>query len=387
VALLHLALGLGTLTKGPVIFVMLLAAGVFLVWERRPREFLRLVPAWSFLISLGLPAAWLAGAVALGPEGFFDVAVVQNTLGRFAGGYSKVEPWYFFVYQFPVNFLPWSLLWPLVFLELRRRAKLPAEEREHASAWRFLLATVGTWFVFFTLSEGKRGLYLLPCFPMAALVCGAALEAWLARRASLGELARRSVGAALAGLAALGIFVLFVAGQSLPWAGEVLWPGPFGAGLLGIAIVAALTWRTLARRGARLAAPLALGVAMVAAVELAAFTLLLPAFEPEKSPRPIAEAAAARVPEGERIGLFGHTAMLGGLNFYGHRRVDLRQDVTGLQEYLDGGGRVIATKAKHRKKLQELGPLEEIARFRSGRRAYVLLAPPELSDASAGRDP
>ena len=88
VALLHLALGLGTLTKGPVVFVMLLAAGAFLVWERRPREFLRLVPAWGFLISLGLPAAWLAGAVALGPEGFFDVAVVQNTLGRFAGGYS-----------------------------------------------------------------------------------------------------------------------------------------------------------------------------------------------------------------------------------------------------------------------------------------------------------
>ena len=108
----------------------------------------------------------------------------------------------------------------------------------------------------------------------------------------------------------------------------------------------------------------------------------------EKSPRPIAEAAAARVPEGERIGLFGHTAMLGGLNFYGQRRVDLRRDASGLREYLDGGGRVIATKARHLDRLGDLeGELVEVARFRSGRRAYVLLAPAELSDASARRDP
>jgi len=386
VALLHLAMGLGTLTKGPVAFLALLASGVFLVWERRPRDVLRLVPLWSWLLSLGLPAAWIAGAVALGPEGFFHEAVVQNTLGRFAGGVSKVEPWYFFFYQFPANFLPWTLLWPLVFLELRRRGRLPAEERDHAPAWRFLLAVVGTWFVFFTLSDGKRGLYLLPCFPAAALLCGAALEAWLERRSSLGVGLRRGLAAALGLLAALGAFVLLVAGQPIPRAGDAHWPGAFGIALVGGALLAALAGWTLARRGARLAAPVALAIAAVAAVELAAFDLLLPAFEPEKSPRPIAEAAAALVPEGERIGLFGHTAMLGGLNFYGHRRVDLRRDVAGLQAYLDGGGRVIATKARHLDRLEGLGEVVEVGRFRSGRRAYVLLAPVGLSDAPPGID-
>ena len=387
VVLLHLAMALGTLTKGPVAFLPLLAAGVFLAWERRLRDGLALVPAWSWGISLGLPAAWLASAVALGPEGFFDVAVVQNTVGRFAGGYSKVEPWYFFFYQFPVNFLPWTLLWPLVFLELRRRAQLPAEERERATAWRFLLAQVGTWFVFFTLSEGKRGLYLLPCFPAAALLCAAALDAWLGRRASLSSVGARSLAAGLVAIALLGVFVLLFAGEPIPMAGEAVWPGVFGTGLVAAALLAALAWRMLARRGARLAAPLAVGVATLAAVELAAFDLLLPAFESEKSPRPIAEAAAALVPDGERIGLFGHTAMLGGLNFYGHRRVDLREDAAGLRAYLDGGGRVIATRAKHRGRLESLEPLDEVARFRSGRRAYVLLVPAELSDASARRDP
>ena len=78
----------------------------------------------------------------------------------------------------------------------------------------------------------------------------------------------------------------------------------------------------------------------------------------------------------------------GGLNFYGQRRVDLRRDASGLREYLDGGGRVIATKARHLDRLGDLeGELVEVARFRSGRRAYVLLAPAELSDASARRDP
>jgi 4-amino-4-deoxy-L-arabinose transferase-like glycosyltransferase len=387
VAGLHLALGLATLTKGPVAFLVLLAALVFVLWERRPRDFVRLVPAWGWLLSLGLPAAWIAGAVALGPEGFFDEAVVRNTVGRFAGGVSKVEPWYFFLYQFPANFLPWTLLWPLLFLELRRRARLPVEEREQEPAWRFLVCVVGTWLVFFTLSDGKRGLYLLPCFPAAALLCAAALEGWLARRASLGALARRGLAAGLAVIAALGAFVLVVAGDPVPRAGEVVWPGAFGAALLTIALAAAAATRALARGGARRAAPLAVALAAVAAVELAVFALLLPAFEPEKSPRPIAEAAAARVPEGEAIGLFGHTAMLGGLNFYGHRRVALHRDVAGLRAYLEGGGRVIATRARHLDRLGELGPVEEVARFRSGRRAYVLLAPAPLSDASARRGP
>ncbi len=387
VALLHLAMGLGTLTKGPVAFLPLLAAGIFLGWEHRLRDGLRLLPAWGWLLSLGLPAAWLASAIAVGPEGFLQETIVQNTLGRFAGAYSKVEPWYFFLYQFPLNFLPWSLLWPAVVLELRRRAKLPAEEREQSSSWRFLLATVGTWFVFFTLSDGKRGLYLLPCFPAAALLCAASLEAWLGRRASLSSLARRGLGLAFASLAVIGIVLLGLAGEPVPRTGEVFWPGAFGAGLLGIALAGALAGWILARRGARLAAPLAVAVATVAAVELAVLDLLLPAFEPEKSPRPIAEAAAALVPEGERIGLLGHTAMLGGLNFYGHRRVDPSQDAAGLRAYLDGGGRVIATKAKHVDRLEGLGELDEVARFRSGSRAYLLLVPTALSGASAGRDP
>lgn len=381
VALLHGAMGLGTLVKGPVALLPLLAAAVFLAWERRLRELRSLVPAWSWLLSLGLPLLWVAGAVALTPQGFFYEAVVQNTAGRFVGEFSKVEPFYYFAYQFPVNFLPWTVLWPLVALELWRRGKLPPEEREHASAWRFLLAWVGTWFVFFSLSHGKRGLYLIPCFPAAALLCAAALESWLGRRAELGVWLRRGLAAAFALVAAVGVAFLVRSGAPFPRAPEVATPGAFGAALVVLALLAAGCWLLLARRGARLAGPLVATVALVATVELAVFDLLHPAFEPLKSPRPIAEAAAALVPEGGRIGLYGHSAMIGGLAFYGHRRVAYTEEVSGVRDFFAEGGRVLATRTRNLRRLGAVVDLEEVARFRSGRRSYSVVRPsgPDVS--------
>jgi 4-amino-4-deoxy-L-arabinose transferase-like glycosyltransferase len=386
-AWLHGAMGLGVLTKGPVALLPLLVAAVYLAWQGRLGEWRRTSPAWAWLLSAGPVLAWISGAVLLTPEGFFDEAVVENTFGRFFMGVSKHEPWYFFLYQFPVNFLPWSLLWPLVFLEWRRRGRRPADQREGEDDWRFLLVWVATYFVFFSISTGKRGLYLLPAFPGAALLCAAALESWLARS---GTISRRASRAALGFFAALGVVGLVVAllgGRPLPAEPAVSIPGGFGIALAAAALVAALAWRTIARRGTPVEGGVGVLVALVATVELAVFTLLHPAFEPTKSARPIAEAALAVTEPGTRFGLYRHSAMLGGLVFYGGQPVARLGNEDDVRRFLEGGGRVIAAQAHALERLQRVAPFEVVASQRSGKRRYLVLRVQPEASASARRGP
>jgi 4-amino-4-deoxy-L-arabinose transferase-like glycosyltransferase len=390
VAGLHAAMGLGILVKGPVALLPLLAAAVYLAWERRLRDLRRAIPPWAFLLSALPGLAWIAAAVALAPEGFFHEAVVMNTAGRFFTEYSKVEPWYFFFYQFPVNFLPWTLLWPLVFLEVRRSLRLPPEERASRAAWRFGLAWVATWFVFFSFSTGKRDLYLLPCFPGAALVCAAALESALARTGRLSAGVRRAALALIALVGVAGVAVAVLGGRPLPREPEVAIPGGFGVALVAIAVAAALAWR--ARRAPR--ERVAVLIATLAAAYLAVFVLAFPALEPSKSPRAIAAAAAAAASRpGESIGLFRHEPMLGALAYYSQRRIVHMESDDELRAFLAQGGRVVATRVSHRKALARAGDFEVISTFRSGRRQYLITvlrgapdvaAPPAEAPPGAG---
>ena len=69
--------------------------------------------------SLGLDALdrpvaiWIACAVSLAPPGFAEVAVEENLVGRFFHGTSHARPFFYYVMQLPLDFLPWSLLLPL----------------------------------------------------------------------------------------------------------------------------------------------------------------------------------------------------------------------------------------------------------------------------------
>jgi 4-amino-4-deoxy-L-arabinose transferase-like glycosyltransferase len=193
VILLHASLGLAVLTKGPIgLITPLFAIVAFLAWERRLGALRRLLPPWAPLLSVAPGLVWIAGAIALAPAGFADEAITENLWDRFAKGTHYVRGPAYYLHQFPVDFLPWSLLAPLVLLE-GRRALAEAGPPERARAWRFLLAWLGTAFVFFSASTGKRGLYLLPALPAAALLTadaalgwlGAARAAWLRRGAVL----------------------------------------------------------------------------------------------------------------------------------------------------------------------------------------------------------
>ena len=95
---LHASLGAAALVKGPVGWLPLAVFAVYLAWEGRLAAYRNLVPAWSWLLSIGPLALWIVTATALAPEGFARDAVGTNVFARFFAGSSHARPFYYYAY-------------------------------------------------------------------------------------------------------------------------------------------------------------------------------------------------------------------------------------------------------------------------------------------------
>jgi hypothetical protein len=111
------------------------------------------------------------------------------------------------------------------------------------------------------------------------------------------------------------------------------------------------------------------------ALLLVVFTVVYPALDPGKSPRPIAEAAAALTPEGESIGLVGDVQMAGGLVYYGHRHVEPLDEAASIERFLAAGGRAIVVEEKKRERVDAVTPVDVWFRARDGSRAVLVVTP------------
>lgn len=329
---LHGALGAAALVKGPVGWLPLLVFAGYLAWEGRLRAFRSLVPPWAWLLSVAPIALWITSAVALAPAGFADRAVVENLVGRFFGGTSHARPFYYYAYQLPLDFLPWSLLLPFALPVVWHwaRSRPPASDRvvrsphpapiapsrrnsgRHKAA-RLLLAWIGLPLVFFTLSAGKRGLYLLPVFPALALVAAA---------------------------------VVVEAASRPEWG----WKG------LSLAYLARI-------------------VVGVALLEWTIFAAVLPRLHAEKSPRPIAEAAALGLEPSQAIGVYALRPLEGGITYYSGRSVVSLQTPAQLERFLTAGGQRVILRTRHLEALPLERELREITRLRRGHRSIAVVGP------------
>jgi len=384
IAAMHACMGAALLTKGPVGFLIPSAiAGVFLIWEGRASAWRRSFPLWALALSLGPALVWLGAAIALAPEGFAADALGHNLLARFFSGSSHVRPFYYYGYALPGDFLPWTLLWPLAWRAGRQI--LPARrtsEGETTRAWRLLVAWVGVSLVFFSISAGKRGLYLLPAFPAGALLCADGWLRSLRGRPRLPRGQRRVGAAAAAGVVAIGLATVAASRGALPgipsqWTEPLHRPllGAFGWAGAAVGLASALAWTLAERRRAGVLVFPAVAVSGVAALELAIFLLLLPALEPIDSPRPIARAAAELTPAGQAIGLVGHRALVGALRYYGRRPVVLLDTPLSLRRFADRGGRAIVVRRRSLERVSSTLDVRVYAELRSGRRAVLVVRP------------
>jgi 4-amino-4-deoxy-L-arabinose transferase-like glycosyltransferase len=306
IALAYAAMGLGVLSKGLLGLVLpLLGAGLYLAVTGPPRAVPRRLGLWpGGLAFLAVVLAWFGPAVARHGIGYLHETIVHQHVQRYARTWVHAGPWYYYFGEFAAGFLPWSLFVPgaLVLAWRTRRAAAATAAGAPPAPYVFPLAWFVAGFVFLSLSTSKRGAYLLPLYPAAALAVG-----WLWTRAVRTETRSRWIGvpvALLAGVAAaLALVVLAVPARLLPGnMVDTLLPAGTGARAVGAALLlagAAAVWATW-RRG-RPAATLAAIVAVQCVCLHAVARVRAPQYEARFPARELAARLAVRVPAGEPV--------------------------------------------------------------------------------------
>jgi 4-amino-4-deoxy-L-arabinose transferase-like glycosyltransferase len=178
-------MGLATLTKGLIGFVLpglVMLAFVALRWDWRAVLEWHLLPGIAIFLLVAAP--WfVAVSLATGGEWIKDFIWVHHIQGYTAGAGHR-EPFSYYFLNFPLDFLPWTVFAvPAIFAYKSRRLF-----REPLLLFLFLWFIV--IFLFFSLSDTKRGLYLLPIIPAAALFVACYFDDLIERRIPQGLLYR-----------------------------------------------------------------------------------------------------------------------------------------------------------------------------------------------------
>jgi 4-amino-4-deoxy-L-arabinose transferase-like glycosyltransferase len=205
--------GIGTLAKGPLGILLpgLVVAG-FLTIKRRWDLMVKFAFHPGVVLTLVLAGGWYGLAITRGGEGFVDRQLLQENLKRFFGGSGHSHPIYYYVpYLFSLG-LPWSFFFPFLLWDLLKKSRTGGDDYLFLESWVVIM------FVFFSLSAGKRPVYLLPIYPPLSLL----LAHWIYQQ-------NRSMGGRLllyrtvAAVAAATAVVLLVISFGAIWNHEPGW--------------------------------------------------------------------------------------------------------------------------------------------------------------------
>jgi 4-amino-4-deoxy-L-arabinose transferase-like glycosyltransferase len=158
-------IGFGTMTKNPIgLAVPLLAIIGYILLSRDFKLILDTKPWWGLLIFLLITLPWFL-LVYLRVPNFFEV-LQQETVGRYIDpdGTPHLEPFYYYLPSLGA-FAPWVLFVPAAFI-----AAFSKGFRNLSRSHQFLLIAAVTTFVLFSSVGSKREYYLLPLYPVLALL-------------------------------------------------------------------------------------------------------------------------------------------------------------------------------------------------------------------------
>ncbi|MEX2015130.1 MAG: glycosyltransferase family 39 protein [Candidatus Hydrogenedentales bacterium] len=170
--LLYAAVALGLLAKGPPALVFPLLLIIVFYW-RQPAD--RKQTHWiiGMLAAIAVVALWMIPArMSVADETAATEAAqaqIGNELQRqilerlFTIGNHAQWPWYYAVKTLPVDWLPWTLFAPYMIYYVWKR-------RRDGEETRLLLAWTLPALIFFSISIGKRSVYILPLFPAIAIL-------------------------------------------------------------------------------------------------------------------------------------------------------------------------------------------------------------------------
>jgi 4-amino-4-deoxy-L-arabinose transferase-like glycosyltransferase len=293
-AWLGLGIGLGVLTKGPVVLLHLLPVALTAPWWAKP------LPVKPVRWYLGVVGGILLGAaIALAwaiPAGISGGAVYRNaifwgqTAGRVAESFAHRAPWWYYLPLLPLLLAPWAI-WPPVWRGLRAVSKEPAD-----TGLRLLLVWIVLVLAGFSMISGKQPKYLVPLMPACALLIAHVLNRlpisprrWEVLPPALGLLT--IPGALLYARLHPATLGLPAWAATLPW-----WP----VALSGLAVVAVI---------AASRAPLAWQVRALSSAMLLVFAVLyvslIPLLAPYSDQGPMAQEVSALQRRGIPVAYLG----------------------------------------------------------------------------------
>jgi 4-amino-4-deoxy-L-arabinose transferase-like glycosyltransferase len=164
----YVGMGLATLTKGPVgLFLPLLASLFYLLIQKDWRGIKGMRILSGMILFLAIVLSWYIPAILKGGEAYLNETLFHQTIDYYSKGWDHPKPIYFYLRNFPVDFLPWILFFPGAMVY--GYSKEACGKRKE---FLFLLTWFIVIFLFFSLSKAKRDLYLLPLYPAASLMIG-----------------------------------------------------------------------------------------------------------------------------------------------------------------------------------------------------------------------
>ncbi|PLX66145.1 MAG: phospholipid carrier-dependent glycosyltransferase [Denitrovibrio sp.] len=173
--LIGLFLGLGFMAKGPIIFLFtllpLVTAMIFDRAHRRVFSFSQLLACIIVFVLVALP--WYVYVVGIN-DGLLNYFLKDQTVDRVATNkFSRSKPFYFFFGVFFITFAPW------VFYFIRNHKFL-----NKLKTGKLLYLYVLMPFIVFQISTSKLGTYLLPFYPVAALIAAVNADSKIIRTLS-----------------------------------------------------------------------------------------------------------------------------------------------------------------------------------------------------------
>ncbi|MEW5863624.1 MAG: glycosyltransferase family 39 protein [Pseudomonadota bacterium] len=303
------ALGLGVLAKGPVVFLPALFTVVGARWWScgavgGRRWYLGALAAAGVALLVAL--TWLVPMALASDAEYLRDMTLRQTLGYTVNSFSHQRPLWWYLPLLPLVLFPWSV-WPGAWRALARlRAIAPDPGVRLCVLW-----AVGTLAIF-SLISGKQAHYLLLGFPALALLLARGLHA--AQRAADASAALPAL-VCFAGAAALFALALGAGPVAAAPGSAVLAAGPIGwagAGLAGIGAVVLAARRAPPARQARL-----LAACTCAAILLGAWAITRATW-PAYDVRPMSERLAQLEAAGAPLAIVG--AYHGQYHFHGRLR-------------------------------------------------------------------
>ncbi len=200
------AMGVATLTKGPVGFLLpLLSILAYQALSGRLRRLKEMNWGLGLAAFLMVTLPWFI-AVSIRHPDFPGYAFWQESLERFATGHShRSGPIYYYLGIYLAGFLPWSFF--LAFAAYHRIKRWRELRQQQLAPVLFLLSWVGVIFVFFSISRSKLPGYFLPAIIPLSILTGVL---WSRKQPEGAGRAPDWLTAGFATLIALGVLAVIV---------------------------------------------------------------------------------------------------------------------------------------------------------------------------------